>query len=495
MASNETSKYKLSVVEGTELQLSVNTGVQGPAGPQGEVGPEGPAGPNEITTSTSTNLTGFIYGDGTNVAGAVDGLFDNSHINFAAPDPIGSGTPNTGAFTTLSATGTATLPHIHGSLAGDLYIHVKNTSGVPLTRGTPVYIVGNVGDTDRVQIAAADNTDPAKMPAVGLLDQDLANNGEGDAVILGELPAANTNAYTLNQELFVGVGALTGTKPTTGEVQSVGVVSRVQSNSGVIVVNMQGRRKTDVTAPTADTIALRNTTGGINAKHIRLHGDTYYAQINPTTLGQTQDISLNLPTSAGTIATNNTAVMLSGEQTAAGAKTFSGQMELTGQSATNGTSALTRDLGDARYGATYVGIRTETYQSTDAVPFKLTSVTLPIGMYQIDSVISATASGAGNGGYLFGLRSSSPIRTSLLDFFGSDNSSSAFVSLASDSTTLSQRSFTLLTATTYRRCLNGLIEVLTNNTEISIEFCQFVATPLAPNTTRKRSYIIARKIA
>lgn len=33
MASNETSKYKLSVVEGTELQLSLNGG-QGPIGPQ-----------------------------------------------------------------------------------------------------------------------------------------------------------------------------------------------------------------------------------------------------------------------------------------------------------------------------------------------------------------------------------------------------------------------------------------------------------------------------
>ena len=105
------------------------------------------------------------------------------------------------------------------------------------------------------------------MPAVGLLDQDLANNGDGDAVILGELPAANTNAYTLNQELFVGVGALTGTKPTTGEVQSAGVVARVQSNTGVIVVNMQGRRTPDsafaaaVHTHTASAISDSTTAG------------------------------------------------------------------------------------------------------------------------------------------------------------------------------------------------------------------------------------------
>lgn len=316
-----TGSSTIEVITGNgSTDISVSYGDRGPAGPQGESGEAAP-----ITTETETNLTGFIYGNGINVGGAVgaiyagvnsdayygklvqyssedaflwtpgtiafgfgpqdiedplystlngqyyghswilpdasgtisleghqhdasditSGTFNNARINFAAPSAIGSGTPNTGAFTTLSATGTATLPHIHGSLAGDLYIHVKNTTGGPLTRGTPVYIVGNVGDTDRVEIAAADNTNPAKMPAVGLLDQDLANNGEGDAVILGELPAANTNAYSLNQELFVGVGALTGTKPTSGEVQSVGVVSRVQSNSGVIVVNMQNRRTPD----------------------------------------------------------------------------------------------------------------------------------------------------------------------------------------------------------------------------------------------------------
>jgi len=262
-------------------------------------------------------------------------------IDFASPDPIGSVTPNTGAFTTLSATGTATLPHIHGSLAGDIYIHVKNTSGGPLTRGTPVYIVGNVGDTDRVQIAAADNTDPAKMPAVGLLDQDLANNADGDAVILGELPAANTNAYTLNQELFVGVGALTGTKPTTGEVQSVGVVSRVQSNSGVIVVNMQGRRKTDVTTPTADTIVLRDPDARIHANQIRLYnaGLNNYTQINPAL--SYQNLSFQFPSTAGTIATNNSAAMLTGNQTISGIKTFTSETIYSGNVTCSGTGTFT----------------------------------------------------------------------------------------------------------------------------------------------------------
>jgi hypothetical protein len=180
-------------------------------------------------------------------------------VDLTAPGPIGSVTPNTGAFTTLSASGTATLPHIHGSLAGNLYIHVKNVSGGELTRGTPVYIVGNVGDTDRVEVAAADFDDATKMPAVGLLEQTLANNGSGDAIILGELDEANTNAYTINQELFVGNnGTLTATRPTTGQVQSAGIVARVNSNTGVIVVNMQGQR-----SPNETFAAASHTHGNI----------------------------------------------------------------------------------------------------------------------------------------------------------------------------------------------------------------------------------------
>ena len=213
----------------TDVIKVIAEGPQGPAGSNGANGQGVPVG------GTTGQVLRKASGSNYDTEWATGG----GDVDLSSPDPIGDETPNTGAFTTLSATGTATLPHIHGSLAGNLYIHVKNTSGGQLTRGTPVYIVGNVGDTDRVEVAAADFDDVTKMPAVGLLEQTLANNGSGDAIILGELDEANTNAYTINTELFVGNnGALTATRPTTGQVQSVGVVARVNSNTGVIVVNM-----------------------------------------------------------------------------------------------------------------------------------------------------------------------------------------------------------------------------------------------------------------
>jgi hypothetical protein len=180
---------------------------------------------------------------------------------------------------------------------------------------------------------------------------------------------------------------------------------------------------------------------------------------------------------------------------AGGAWTFDGQMELSAsQAATTARSAVSRAIGDARYGTTYVGIKEENVSSTNNTPIKLTSVTLPIGVYQIDSCIAATATVTGHGGYLFGLRASANIKTSLLELYGNDGTTITNNVSASDSTVLSQRDITSTTLLTNKRQLVGLLEVLTNNTEVSIEFCQS-STSATANTTRKRSYIIARKIS
>jgi hypothetical protein len=150
------------------------------------------------------------------------------------------GADDSPSFTGLTITGTApvVIPHIHGSIAGNFYVHVRNTSGGPLAAGTAVYATGSVGDTDRITVAACDPTDPLKMPAIGVLETTLANNGDGDAVVLGELRPFNTNSYQLGDHLYVGAGgALVATIPASGEVQQVGSVVRVNVNTGTILVN------------------------------------------------------------------------------------------------------------------------------------------------------------------------------------------------------------------------------------------------------------------
>jgi hypothetical protein len=157
----------------------------------------------------------------------------------AARTALGLNTGDSPTFDDLTLTGLLTAPHIHGSIAGNFYVHVKNGSGGSLAANTAVYATGSVGDTDRIEVAACDPTDPAKMPAIGLLTTTLANNAEGDAIILGELRPTNTGSYTLGDELYVGAGgALVNTIPASGTVQRVGSVARVQAETGTIVVGI-----------------------------------------------------------------------------------------------------------------------------------------------------------------------------------------------------------------------------------------------------------------
>jgi hypothetical protein len=138
-------------------------------------------------------------------------------------------------FTTLQVTGLATLPHIHGALAGPVYIHCRNGTAGTLAKGTPVYITGNVGDTATVIVAAADASNLAKMPAIGILDAAISAGADGHVVISGEITAMDTNGYAINSPLYVAEGGgYTTTAPTNK--QPIGRVTRGNSNTGALVV-------------------------------------------------------------------------------------------------------------------------------------------------------------------------------------------------------------------------------------------------------------------
>ena len=186
---------------------------------------------------------------------------------------------------TLTVNTLLTAPHIHGALAGPLYIHVKNTSGVTIPKGYPVYITGSVGASGQAEVAAADASNSAKMPAIGIIDSDLIANAEGHCTIIGSIGSLDTSAYMINSPVYVAPGGgLTQTRPTatTDLIQNIGRVDRVHASTGQIVVMGPGRSN-DVPnvisqnwLPSADaTYDLGNSTTPLRWRDIFARNNVY----------------------------------------------------------------------------------------------------------------------------------------------------------------------------------------------------------------------------
>ena len=128
--------------------------------------------------------------------------------------------------------------------AESVHISVKNTSGAQILKGTPVYVTGETGNSGKIEIAPADASDSAKMPALGVLESTLNNNGEGFCVQGGLLEGLATatidgTSTTANDTVYVKPGGgLTMTKPTgTGLIQNIAKVARVHASNGSLVVS------------------------------------------------------------------------------------------------------------------------------------------------------------------------------------------------------------------------------------------------------------------
>lgn len=153
-----------------------------------------------------------------------------------APD-AGGDVPDPLTVDNLTVNQILTADHIHGNIAGSLYVHVKNTSGSIIPKRTPVYVVGSVGDTTVLEVAPANRDISTSMPAIGITNEELAINASGHVVIFGEITSVNTASFAINDELYVASGGgLTNVRPSSGITQSVAIVGRVHSTTGTILV-------------------------------------------------------------------------------------------------------------------------------------------------------------------------------------------------------------------------------------------------------------------
>ena len=156
----------------------------------------------------------------------------------------------------------------YANYAEQVMVEVKNTSGSPINKGTPVYITGTVGATNVLTIAPADASNSAKMPATGLLYSTLANNAFGHVIVSGLLTNITTDPIdgvtpTTNQTIYVKAGGgLTLTKPTgTNLIQNVGKVGKVNGGGAgsISVANIQ--RTNDIPNIAQNNLWIGNASG------------------------------------------------------------------------------------------------------------------------------------------------------------------------------------------------------------------------------------------
>ena len=124
-----------------------------------------------------------------------------------------------------------------------VYERVKNTSGSIVYKGTPLAVVpgqtsGNISD-----VVPADASDPNKMPAVFIANEDIADEAEGEAVLFGRFSGVDTSLYQSGTTVYVAVGGgWTATKPVWPNlIQNLGVITKQHATNGGGVVTGVGR--------------------------------------------------------------------------------------------------------------------------------------------------------------------------------------------------------------------------------------------------------------
>lgn len=299
------------------------------------------------------------------VEGYITGVTAGTNLNGGGT--TGDVTLNLDADITLDS---VTATDVYANLFGPTHIKVKNTSGGVLSKGAAVYATGSVGASGAVEVQASDADNASTMPALGLLDQQLADNGEGSATVLGIIRQVDTSAYSVNDELYVSTtpGALTDTRPTgaTELVQKIGRVVRVDASTGEILVLGAGRTNDVPNGTLANDISGNAATATALETARTINGTSFDGTANITVTAAAGTLT------GSTLASGVTASSLTsvGTLTSLG---LSGDTSSTGHfTAQSGGADGGIVLGQA-FSSSYVGLRTAGMSETSNSEYVLLS--------------------------------------------------------------------------------------------------------------------------
>lgn len=293
---NEVPKFNLSVQQGDGPAVTLSQ-PDAPAltlsmsGPQGPTGATGAAGPNSVTTSTSTTLEGYIYGDGTNIAGATEATVYSTASTLMLRDSDGSTAVeylNIGTFTGGSPTGGyGTLNTDPTGFSG---VQLSGAPSVRLSDGTQTLTISSSG------IAFESNTITTSQPLS--LTQTWSTTNTYKAIDVNITDSGPANAASTLMDLRVGgTSLIKATKAGEISFESKGKIKSF-NDGDLDVFNNAGTRTASLgtngirsfvgqlLSLSTDVILVRDAATGIlaqrngaNAQESRIYG-TYTSGTN-----------------------------------------------------------------------------------------------------------------------------------------------------------------------------------------------------------------------
>ena len=188
--------------------------------------------PNSVALGTDTT--------GNYVASLVEGtgvtISNNTGENATPTIAIGQ---------VVSTTSDVTFNTVTADIIGNINgaTEFSAQAGEALSKGDAVYISGISGNTPIVSKADADDSN--KMPSFGLAKADANLNANVVVVTFGTLSGLDTSSFSAGDILFISTtaGTLSATAPT-GEsslIQNIGIVQRSHASAGSIKVGGAGR--------------------------------------------------------------------------------------------------------------------------------------------------------------------------------------------------------------------------------------------------------------
>jgi len=126
--------------------------------------------------------------------------------------------------------------------------YVRNQTGATVTKGTVVYISGATGNTATISKAIATG-DATSAQTLGVVKDDISNNGFGYVVVFGKVSGLDTSIYNEGQQLYLSpsvAGGVTTTKPyAPNHLVYVAIVTRSHPNQGTWEVRVQNGYEMD----------------------------------------------------------------------------------------------------------------------------------------------------------------------------------------------------------------------------------------------------------